>query len=1725
MAPQGKRKRDDGESPLSREDKTVQPAASSLDRNADEVSFPRGGASALTPLELKQVANEAANDVLFANESSKKKAENSAETGTSDQRKSKKKKVTKKTDDDNEDSEEDIDVTSVIVSHINFKNLKVGSQLLGQIKYITKEDICVTFADNISGYVPLTSISDQFTDILEQLDESMSDSSSDEEGEDEEEYESSDDVSSDKKPLAKKEVPNLRNYFKIGQWLRCSVSANTALETQSKKNKKKKILLSIEPSVVNILTEEDLNKSTTVQCSVKSIEDHGAALDLGIEGITGFISKKDYLNFDELKPGFVFLGNIAKKSGRSVVVNLNFSPKNKVSQISSIDAVIPGQSVDLLCESVQPTGITGKVYGLVPGFISNVHLHTFDREEIKHKYAIGSNVQGRILASLNNKNGDKVLIISTLPHITSLENKLHEIENLEAFPFGYTFDSASIKGRDSEYLYLALDEDRIGEVHHSKIGNAFESEKISARVLGYNSIDNVFQLSTDPETLKLKYVRAADIKIGELLTGCEIVSVSSKGIQLKIFNNQFSAFVPPIHISDTRLVYPERKFKIGSKIKGRVLSVDFRGHILVTLKKTLVNAEENETPLLDSYKAAQTIKDSNSKTTATVQYFKPNGCVVSFFGGISGFLPNTEISEAFVKRPEEHLRLGQTILVKLLQVEKERSRIIVTCKVSNDKADSQKETIEKLIPGKSFVEASVIEKTKDSLVVEMEKTGLRGVVYVGHLSDLRIEQNRAEIKKVRIGSKLNGLVIDKDTRTYIFNMTLKESLIKDAKEGKLPTSYSEVKTLDKSTPLHGYVKSVSDKGIFVAFNGKFVGLVLPSYAVENREIDFKKSFYMNQSVTAYILRTDDEQERFLLTLKEPKTKEKKKTSTDTAAINPIDSSIKDLSDFRVGSIVEGKIKGVKKNQLNIILADNLHGRVDIAEVFDNFADIKDKQQPLSNFKSGDLIKVKILGHHDVKSYKFLPISHSNLKNSVLELSIKPSELKSSKINIPSIDEVKIDSELTGFINNFAKDCVWLTVSPILKAKLPLFELSDDGSRFSAIEDSFPLGTALRVHVTSVDKTHNFVTVSNRSKSVKSIDDVNVDDILPARIIKVNDNYVLLDLGHKITGISFITDALNDFSSSLHDEYDDKLNEMVSAKVISIDRETKKINLSLQNEKASNMKLKSHEDLKQKDVVKAIIKNVTEKGIFVYLSSALEAFVPVSKLSDSYLKDWKKFYKPMQSVIGKVISCDDNSHILLTLRESEVNGELKVLKGYSDIKVGDIFNGNIKNVTDFGVFVKLDNTVNVSGLAHRTEIADTVPENLSSIFGVGDRVKAIVLKTNPEKQQISLGLKASYFTSAKSKENSDSDLESDEDEVMADVNYNEESEDEAEIDDEEPKSSKTPMTTDGLSLSAGFDWTANILNQAQSDDDLEDEMEDFTEVKRSKHKRSKTKIIEDKTIDINARAPESVSDFERLIVGNPNSSVIWMNYMAFRLQLSEIDKAREIAERALKTINFREENEKLNIWIAMLNLENTFGTEETLEDVFKRSCQYMDSFTMHNKLLSIYQMSEKLDKAAELFKATSKKFGSEKVSVWVSWGEFLINNKQAQEARSVLASALKSLPKRNHVELVRKFAQLEFAKGDPERGRSLFEGLIADAPKRIDIWNVYIDQEIKIGEKKKAEDLFERVINRKITRKQAKFFFNKWLQFEESQNDEKTVSYVKAKATEFAENNPKASQTD
>jgi rRNA biogenesis protein RRP5 len=82
------------------------------------------------------------------------------------------------------------------------------------------------------------------------------------------------------------------------------------------------------------------------------------------------------------------------------------------------------------------------------------------------------------------------------------------------------------------------------------------------------------------------------------------------------------------------------------------------------------------------------------------------------------------------------------------------------------------------------------------------------------------------------------------------------------------------------------------------------------------------------------------------------------------------------------------------------------------------------------------------------------------------------------------------------------------------------------------------------------------------------------------------------------------------------------------------------------------------------------------------------------------------------------------------------------------------------------------------------------------------------------------------------------------------------------------------------------------------------------------------------------APKSVNDFERLLVADYDQSYMWIQYMAFMLENLDAEAARRVAERAVNKISMTAEDDKLNLWIAYMNLESKFGTE----DIYKKLCK-------------------------------------------------------------------------------------------------------------------------------------------------------------------------------------------
>ncbi|KAK4888633.1 rRNA biogenesis protein rrp5 [Elasticomyces elasticus] len=1737
---------------------------------AEDRSFPRGGGSVLTPIEKKQIRAQADRDVLFEAETGQKAPgleDEEAELFSEDEapvvKKQQKKEFSKK-----KDGKVKVEGSGIKIQGLSYKTLVVGSQVLGYVSAITGKDIALTLPNNLTGYVPITAISPTITTRLETL------LAADEAGQETEDV-------------------DLKQLFHIGQWLRASVTSTSSASSAEGGKDKRHISLTLPPRDVNGgLDAESVVVNSTIQASVRSVEDHGLVMDLGLSAqssdVKGFVSKKELgaaFELDKIQEGQVLLCLVTGKGSNGKVLKLSpdasrFSALGTgekdtkapvVNEAPVIDAFLPGTAVNILVVDSGAGGVAGKVMGMVEVSADVIHSGAAAGGgegkvvDLVAKYKIGSKVKGRIIWTLPADDGARKVGVSLLegalalpPPVGKLAENASPRQKAQAMgveqglALSSTVEDAKVSFVLPERgLFLSLPEGARAFSHISQISDTridvlsssagkYElgsSHKV--RIISYNPLDGLYYVSLKQSTLEQTYLRLEDLEVGEVVSGVvERLILGGKsgitGVLVKI-SEGVTGLVPEVHLSDAALQHPERKFREGVSVKARVLSVDLeKRHLRLTLKKSLIS--DDGAAIWKSYEGLEPGMESKGTVVKTMS----TGAVVQFFGNVRAWLPAAEMSEGFIEKVEEHFRVGQTVAVHVVSVDAGREEMKVSCKTVEGFSDEQVEAWEG-VKGGQVMDGTVTEKGAESVMVDLEN-GLRGLLRVGHLADGAQVKAEGALKRVRVGQKMSELVVlGKLERSRQVLLSDKGSLVKAAKEKRLVRSFADVKEGGKVV---GFVRNVAPEGVFVEFGNGIVGLV-PKSQVSGEMVGVPGfGLVKDQTVFAWVMSVDVAKERFVLSLRE-QTEDVGAAKKEKVVVG---------GEVKMGMVVKAHVASVKATQLNVRLADGVQGRVDVSEVFDNWEGLGNTKAPLQRFKPNEELDVKVLGVHDARSHRFLPISHRQSKAPVFELSAKTSRVVEGSEDLLTLDTVKIGSTQVAFVNNHAEDCIWVNLSPNVRGRVALMDLSNDAGMLQKLEKNFPFGSALRVMVKNVDLATGRLDLTAKMGTEQvalTLADVSAGQVLPGRVTKVSERGLTVQLSDSLAGPVPLVELSDDFEEVDLGRY--SKNDIVRVCVVDVDLPNKKVWLSLRASKVLSSSLPVRDaqvsdiaQVKAGMLVRGFVKHVGDRGVIVALSGKVDAMVKIADLSDKYVKDWKSLVEVDQLVTGRILAVDVDAKVVqLSLKASHVDEDYTPPQGINDLTVGTIITGKVRKVEEFGAFIDIDDTLpKLSGLCHRSEMAAKRVQDARKLYSEGDVVKAKVLSVDVKARKISLGVKATYFADigVEDEEMEDDSEgegvelgdEEDEDDLSAEGGVEVEDERDVQSDDEGDEADEMDIDgdvpakpTSGLKT-AGFDWTGESFG-ATANGNVSDSEPDTAATKKRKNKKPEIKV--DMTGDLDKYGPRSVSDFERQLLGQPNNSGLWIQYMAFQLQLSEIQKARDIAERALRTIHIRETEEKANIWIACMNLEVEYGDDERVEEIFKQACQVQDPLEMHEKLASIYIDSGKYGRADAIFeRIVANKAFRASPDVWLNYATFLMGNmKDPARGRSMLSRALQSIPKEKNRPLTAKFAGLEFhsSQGDPERGRTIFETLIEQWPTWSSGWDMWVDLERsrlgqitaadeKLEAKEQVRTLYERMTAQKMKKRRAKFVFKRWLEFEEKEGGPKTVERVKTLAKEFVE---------
>lgn len=153
------------------------------------------------------------------------------------------------------------------------------------------------------------------------------------------------------------------------------------------------------------------------------------------------------------------------------------------------------------------------------------------------------------------------------------------------------------------------------------------------------------------------------------------------------------------------------------------------------------------------------------------------------------------------------------------------------------------------------------------------------------------------------------------------------------------------------------------------------------------------------------------------------------------------------------------------------------------------------------------------------------------------------------------------------------------------------------------------------------------------------------------------------------------------------------------------------------------------------IIKGKVKAVVKGGLTVNIG--VEAFLPASQVDITPPKDLQQFVGNTYDF--KIVKLnEDRKNVVLSRRELiEAVRNTRRQDFLATVKAGDVVEGTVKNITDFGAFIDLDG---IDGLLHITDMSWARLTHPSEAVKPGDRITVVILEINKEKERISLGLK-------------------------------------------------------------------------------------------------------------------------------------------------------------------------------------------------------------------------------------------------------------------------------------------------------------------------------------------------------------------------------------------------
>ncbi len=257
--------------------------------------------------------------------------------------------------------------------------------------------------------------------------------------------------------------------------------------------------------------------------------------------------------------------------------------------------------------------------------------------------------------------------------------------------------------------------------------------------------------------------------------------------------------------------------------------------------------------------------------------------------------------------------------------------------------------------------------------------------------------------------------------------------------------------------------------------------------------------------------------------------------------------------------------------------------------------------------------------------------------------------------------------------------------------------------------------------------------------------------IDVKVIEANTGGVIVEISETMRGFVPSSQLKNNriYAPNMYGSKEDaakilqtKLAEMIGetlkVKVMEIDKEKNKVILSeksVYSETDMHLRNQTLAALKVGDNLEGSVTGIAPFGLFVN-AQGLEGLVHLSEISWDKVVSPSDFFKIGDIVKVQVIGLQDNGkRVAYSIKRLQSDPWKNIVQKY---KVGQIVEGEVKSIADYGAFIKIEDGLN--GLVHISELSNKLVKNPSQVVNVGDKIKVMIISISNEDRHLGLSLK-------------------------------------------------------------------------------------------------------------------------------------------------------------------------------------------------------------------------------------------------------------------------------------------------------------------------------------------------------------------------------------------------